>query len=246
MGGFVKVSLRDETGITTRILGTDSLGEFLGNGHNVFVNDIKEELIKKQLDKKYLRDEDYEKREFKSPFHYGYIFIDRINKKLFYINNFSPISYYCPLDFSKSDFEKAKKLNYEYTIETYGENNKEKLDLRKNLLKLGSYKNYYFLYNALPFLESITFTKTNETIKIEDISFESIIEKDLSLRTKEDNYSIKISFILNWKDWDVLDSDFNYESSLKLFDYLKNENLLNEEEIADWLNELDELKKSLE
>lgn len=243
MGGFVKVSLRDESGITTRILGTDSLGEFLGNGHNLFVNNIKDELISKQLDKKYLFDVDFEKRESKTPFNYGYIFIDRVNKKLFYLNNYSCLSYYCPLDFSASDFEDAKNNNYEYEMGSYGQSNTQTLDLRTSILKLGGYKNYFYLYNAMPFLESVTFTKSNETIQIGDLSFEGIIEKDLSLREKEDKYSNKISFILNWKDWDVIDSDFNYHDSLKLFEYLSAEGLLSDEENSDWLVELEELKR---
>ena len=50
MGGFVKVSLRTEKEITTRIVYTDVLNTFLGNTNDLFDNiHLKNKIIENQV-----------------------------------------------------------------------------------------------------------------------------------------------------------------------------------------------------
>lgn len=242
MGGFVKVTLRDENKITTSILDTKELSEFLGNANNIFEKDIHKDLIKKRVTKEYLFKEDYKNMESLSPFNYGYIFIDRINKYLFYINNYTSFSYYSPLDFDKKDFKTALMNNYKYKISTYGTDKIETYDLRKHFCKLNNLGNYYRLYNSLNYIDSIT--KAKETIKMKDLTFESIIGKVVNERTPEDQYSLTSEFSINWKEWTVYDHNKDFESYNLLFDYLQNEKILNKKDLIIWNLELEELENN--
>lgn len=242
MGGFVKVSIREENEITTRILDTNELNEFLGNAENLFINNIKNEIKNKKVPEKYLFDEDFNNKELLSPFNYGYIFIDRIKKVLFYINNYTSLSHYLPIDFTEETYESAKVSNYICTLSNFDGSKVEKLDIRKKYLKLSGFGNYYKLYNSINHAESITFHKLKETILIKDISFEEIIEKAINNRKKEDLYSANIEFSINWKNWTVYDRSSDEDSYKKLYEYLLKENLLSEIDKKEWRKEIEYIK----
>ena len=246
MGGFVKVTLRDEDKITTSILDTNRLNKFLGNAKNIFEKDIHKKLIKKRVPKKYLFEEDYKNIESLTPFDYGYIFIDRVNKYLFYINNYTSFSYYLPVDFNKEDFETALNNKFKYKISKYGTNKIKTYDLRRHYCKLGSFGNYYRLYNALPYIDTVTFTKSKETLKMSELSFESIINRAVHERGDEEIFSLNSEFIINWKDWTVYEHNKDIDSYKLLFDYLNNEGLLSENDLKIWDLEFKELKENLE
>ena len=227
MSGFIKVSLRDENGIITTILHTNDLREFLGNSENIFKNDIKAEIFEKQVSKEYLFDKDYSKKDYKCPFDYGYIFIDRINKKLFYINNFSLISYYNSYDFDETEHNQIIKNNYKCSI---SKNNEYiEYDIREKYINLLSFHNYFKLNKALPFIKGIK--NVNEDKYIDNIGFEEII--NLLLNKIIINNS-KLIIELIWRDWEVFDNVYTYENSLILYKYLKEEKLLNDLEDKEW------------
>lgn len=243
MGGFIKVSIREENEITTRILDTNELNEFLGNAENLFVNDIKNEIKNKQVPEKYLFNNDFNNKELLSPFNYGYIFIDRVKKVLFYINNYTSLSHYLPIDFPEKNHKKIKKSNYQCTLSNFDGSKVEKFDIRKKYFKLSSFGNYYKLYNSIKYAESVTFHKLKETILINDISFEEIIEKVINNRKEEDLYSVNVEFSINWKDWIVYDMNSNKNSYKKLYEYLLKENLLSEMDKKEWKKEIEYIKK---
>lgn len=242
MGGFVKVSVREENQITTRILDTNELNEFLGNAENLFINDIKNEIKNKQVPENYLFEEDFKNKELLVPFNYGYIFIDRVKKVLFYINNYTSLSHYLPIDFTKETYEAAKSSNYQCTISSFNDNKIEKFDIRKKYFKLSGFGNYYKLYNSINYAESITFHKLKETILIKDISLEEIIKKAINNRKKEDLYSANIEFSINWKNWTVYDRSSDEDSYKKLYKYLLKENLLSEIDKKEWRKEIEYIK----
>lgn len=261
MGGFVKVSLRTKEEITTRIVYTDVLNTFLGNTNDLFDNiHLKNKIIENQVSENELFESDFNNREKLIPFNYGYIFIDRINNNLFYINNYTPISYYFENEFKNPLFNKLKEQDFKIKITEYNTQKSYLIDVRKESISISfdMLHSYYRLYNSLSNIKSITFLNNdnNKVIETENLNFEELITTILSNRKNPNYYNNNDSddfdilfnsnpeFSIQWKNWTVYDEDSNYESYNKLFNYLKKERLLNDEEINSWEEILEEVKNN--
>ena len=240
MGGFIKVSVREEKEIFTEVVSTNDLNDYLGNLKIMFEGNVKEYLEKNALHKSNMFDKDVKNRHKKFPFNYGYIFIDRVNKKLFYINDYSPLTYFSEYEFK--DFNNIKRNNYQLEIMKGGE--REKIDIREESVYRDFFP-YYKLHNALPFVESIN----SLDIKIKDVSNITKVLNELMLlregRKKEEdkeNFSFSCIFDLELKlkDWFVFDYSSSKESYETLFDYLKEENILSDEEKVFWTKVINE------
>tara|TARA_B100000700_G_scaffold68939_1_gene76360 strand:+ start:35297 stop:36001 length:705 start_codon:yes stop_codon:yes gene_type:complete len=234
MGGYVKVSLRTEKEITTGIVYTDVLNTFLGNTNDLFDNvNLKNKIIENQVSENELFENDFNNREKLIPFNYGYIFIDRTNNNLFYINDYTPISYYFENEFKNPLFNKLKEQNFKIF------NNH---DIRKEPIHKDHFLNYFRLYNSLKNIKYIIFSYNDKKIDVNKFNFEELINNIFLNSEHPESFNSK--FFIQWKNWTVYDESSNYESYNKLFNYLKKEKLLNDEEINSWKEILEEIKNN--
>jgi len=95
MGGFIKVTLREENKITTDVLYTSALDDMLADYKNIFENDISEMIKESAIDKeKDLMKNCHAQIHNISPFDYGYIFIERVKRKVFFLNDYNGVSHF--------------------------------------------------------------------------------------------------------------------------------------------------------
>jgi hypothetical protein len=251
MGGFIKVTLREEDKVTTKMLYTDSLDSILGNYENIFENEkMSEMIIEKAIDKKELTKEYHDQLDTLSPFSYGYIFIDRIKKKVWYLNNYTAISHFSNYNFNKDDYVQLKEQDFKIEIQSDydGKTNTFKKtvvkDVRKdNVRGTRDFASYIKLSSAIPYLEEVVSIKE----KIKDMSsLESILDQLMILRSERTlgrNEFINDLIITKFKDWYFLEDNTTEESYVELFNYLKEEDLLSEKDIEFWNIEIEEVKK---
>jgi hypothetical protein len=246
MGGFVKISIREKSGITTRVVGTNELNIFLGSAFNLIEGDVSSHIVNNSV-RKELFEEDAKEEEMLFPFNYGYIFIDRLENKLWYCNDFCPLSFYSNYDFKKETYLQLKnqkfkvEISKDYNSKTNTFKSSKAIDVREESLRMEGLDNYFKLHKALPYLSNITYKDEN----INDIStIESVLEgifekqdkvkKENNLNEKGDfSFNVNYDIQLHWSDWDVKEDDIN-----TLYEYLLEKDLLTDLEISKWKNYL--------
>lgn len=239
MGGFIKCTLRDADKITTCVVGTDIINGAFSDYENIFENDIYNILKEKSIKKSEITKSYHDQIELIAPFDYGYLFIDRVNKKVFFLNNYDSISYFSNFDFNEDMYKKLKEQNYKIKIQNYKSKDIAVKDVRKEFV-MRNFREYKKLFTAIPYIKTIK--SINETI-VDHSSLESILDKLTELRstrTLKINDFINDLIITEFKEWDFIEDNKTKKSLTGLFEYLKGEDLLSEKDIQQWNIEIKE------
>lgn len=237
MGGFIKVSLRDESGIQTITTDTSVLHKHFTDFHTLFEADIKDLLSEVEINEAEVTDPYKYQLKLKTPFDYGYIFIDRIKKVLFFDNNYDALIYFSNYKFDEEYYDSLKNNNFCVTVKNFGNKIIKKVDIRKNYLS-SDFIEYRRLYTALPYLKEVQIfdEKIDKLNSIEEI-IENLIEKKNARRKREDynKYSFSNDLKLTqFKEWTVFDESKDKTAYKKLFNYLLELDVLTEEEKNEW------------
>lgn len=237
MGGFIKVSLRDESGIQTITTDTSVLHKHFTDFHTLFEADIKDLLSEVEINESEVTDPYKYQLKLKTPFDYGYIFIDRIKKVLFFNNNYDALIYFSNYKFDEDYYYRLKRNDFCVTITNIENEIIEKVDIRKKYLSR-DFIEYRRLYTALPYLKEVQIfdEKTDKFDSIEEI-IENLIEKKNARQEKEDYNKYAFSNDLKltqFKEWTVFDESKDKTAYKKLFNYLLELDVLTEEEKNEW------------
>lgn len=251
---MLKITVREYDKITTVIKPSDVAFDFFSNFSNFFDNNI-DYFLKKDHFKNNIQfhnnDIIYKQKDTKAPLEEGYLFIDRVNKKIFNIQEHYFLNFY-NFDFNEQEQKEYEKNNYIVFTSNYHKDNIEKIKKHKkdnhiikenkkgfyvNILKSpnnnGFYRRneYLRLNSALPYLIDIKYYDH----KIYNISnFYNILELIKHNREKRRNMNtirtpeIKLS---KFKKWFFFESDSDYK---KLYDYLNKERLINKKDDYYW------------
>lgn len=239
MGGFIKVTLREKNKITTKTLHTSVINGFLGIYENIFENDISDLIVKNEVNPREVVESFHSEMNTLTPFGYGYIFIDRIKKKVFYLNNYDAISHFATYDFKENSHQKLKKQNFKVKIKN--DRTHKIIDIRKDFGNQ-DYNCYVKLYSAIPYIEKAI----SEDVIIEDTtSIESILEELMHLRKERTNqgktgYSNDL-IITKFKSWEFIEDNANKKNYTNLFNYLKDESLLSKKDIYFFEKEIENI-----
>ena len=229
MGGFIKVTLREKNKITTKTLHTSVINGFLGNYENIFENDIADLIVKNEVKPREVVESFHSEMNTLTPFDYGYIFIDRIKRKVFYLNNYDAISHFATYNFKENIYKKLKNQNFKIKITK--EKTHKKVDIRKDFCNR-DYDCYVKLHSAIPYIEKAM----SEEVIIEDTtSIENIIEELIHLRKeriKQGKTGYRNDLIITkFKNWEFIEDNANKKNYTNLFNYLKAESLLSKKDI---------------
>ena len=258
MGGFIKVTLREENKTTTNILYTSSLNDLLADYQNIFDNDISSLITKNAVNKDTeLTKECHPEISILTPFDYGYIFIDRIKRKVFFLNDYNAISHFSNFQFKEEEYLQLKEQNFKMKIQRNYDSNSntfkdtELIDLKKDFIST-DYIGYRKLNSAVPYLEEVISIDD----KITDISsLESILDELTKLRKQRKIFKLKALakknlntnvflndlIITKFKDWDFIEDNKSKNRYEELFSYLLSEKLLSDNEITIWEKEISEI-----
>jgi len=250
MGGFIKVTLRDlKNKLTTRTISTFHLNGFLADYKNILEGDIEGLIINNEVDKEVeITKSSHHLLNMNTPFDYGYVFIDRVKKKVFFINNYDSISYFDNFSFEKEKYELLKKQNYIIKI---GKNDRtEKIDIRKDYV-IRDFREYKKLYSAMPYIKEITIfdVPVEEVTTMESVLDKLMIEREKPenvVKNRDENGELIFNFntdmvITELNDWTMIEGNRDMEHYQLLFNHLMSENLLSEKEVIEWENEIKEL-----
>lgn len=241
MSGFIKFTLRDYNKTITTVLNINVINGFLSDYANIFENDIEDIIYSEQVKKSRIFESSHYQFDTLTPFNYGYIFIDRINKTCFFLNNYDSISYFSNFNFNNDDYLQLKKQNFKIKITKFSSKESNSKDVRKEFVSR-DFREYRKLFTALPYV------KTIESIdrKIQDISsLESILDELMDLRSKRNQTKeefINDLIITEFKDWIFIEDNADESSFNQLFKYLQSQNLLSEKEIQIWNDEINKFK----
>ncbi|MBM25312.1 MAG: hypothetical protein CL760_06415 [Chloroflexi bacterium] len=254
MGGYIKLSLRENQETTTIVTTTSEVCSKLGNIKDLFERkDLKEVVlnIEHKNFKKYYNEES-EYRD-KVPLEYGYVFIDKDDKKLFYINGYSPIATFGKIAFP--DYEEHKENNFKIEVET--KNGVEKFDLKKDEFPYGTVGKYFFpesvaykkIYDYFKYIDYVD----SNGVRIEPKSYEYVLEELNNLRKEraskrpkrdEDHFVLYVDEIedcaIHFKEWHVVDDSVNLKGLIQLYNYLETKGWLSEREVEIWFRKLRE------
>lgn len=244
MGGFIKVTLRDKSKITTGILSTNEIEGFLGHYENIFENDISNLITIHSIEEsKEITKPFRGLSNVLAPFDYGYIFIDRVCKKAWFINDYTSILHFSNFDFKKDDYNTLKKQKFIVKIKSYSDNKITKINiLKEKPPRILNLIGYYHLGTAIPYIKKIV--SLGEEIK--DISsIETIIDE---LQEKRDQRNKRMGQIENdliiteFKDWIVTCDNKKESRYIELFNHMKKELLLSTIDINTWNQEIEDIK----
>lgn len=251
---MLKITVREFDKITTVIKPNDIAFDFFSNFSNLFDNDIDYFLQKDHFENNIQFNNNHiihKQKNTKSPFKCGYLFIDRVNKKIFNIQEVHFLNFY-NFDFNKEEHKKYEKNNYIIFTSNYYKDNIEKIKknkkdnhiIKKNkkgfyidILKTPNNNGFYRrnehlrLNSALPYLIEIKY----DNDKIYNISnFYEIIDLLKHNRRKRGkiNGFLKPEMELSrFKKWIFFESTSDYKI---LYDYLNEEKLLNKKDNYYW------------
>jgi hypothetical protein len=244
VGGFIKVTLRESNRLTTNILTTSVLDKLLANFQNIFDNDIADQIIaeggKEQLVSTY-----HDQVEVLAPFSYGYLFIDRIKKKVFFLNDYNAATFFSNFNFTHEIYRKLKKQVFQVNIQSDYDSasnsfkSTETFDARKEFV-MKDLIPYLKLGTAVPYIEEITSIDR----KISNVSsIETILDELFSLRelrNSDPSEYINDLIISKFKEWEFIEDNSTKKSYSNLFGYLKSENMLSKNDIEIWEKEIAE------
>lgn len=241
MSGFIKFTLRDYNKTITTILNTSVINGFLSDYANIFENDIEDIIYSEQVKKSQIFESSHYQFDTLTPFNYGYIFVDRINKTCFFLNNYDSISYFSNFNFNNDDYLQLKKQNFKIKITNFRSKESNSKDVRKEFVSR-DFREYRKLFTSLPYVKTIESIDT----KIKDISnLESILDELMDLRSKRNQTKeefINDLIITEFKDWIFIEDNADESSFNQLFKYLQSQNLLSEKEIQIWNDEINKFK----
>lgn len=241
MSGFIKFTLRDYNKTITTILNISVINGFLSDYANIFENDIDNIIYSEQVKKSRIFESSHYQFDTLTPFNYGYIFIDRINKTCFFLNNYDSISYFSNFNFNNDDYLQLKKQNFKIKITNFPSKKSNSKDVRKEFVSR-DFREYRKLFTSLPYVKTIESIDT----KIKDIStLESILDELMDLRSKRNQTKeefVNDLIIKEFKDWIFIEDNADESSFNQLFKYLQSKNLLSEKEIQIWNDEINKIK----
>lgn len=241
MSGFIKFTLIENKKIITTILDTNIINSFFSDYANLFENDIENIIISKSVNKKHISEEYHNQITTLTPFDYGYILIDRNNKICFFLNNYDSLSSFTNFNFNKYDYLELKKQNFQIEFGDFSSKFSKLIDIRKDFISR-DFKEYRKLFTSLPYAKTIH----SLDVKIKDISnLESIIDELLDLRlqrNQQKNLIINDLIISEFNEWTLIDNVVEKENLEQLFDYLLKQNLLSDQEITIWNQQINEFE----
>lgn len=251
MGGFIKFTLRESDKITTRTIGTSEFNNFISDYGDLLENDIENKIKEAAISKNDITDEYHPELELLTPIDYGYIFIDRVEKQAFLINNYDSITIFSNYNFDPENYEQLKKQDYIIKVSNWKNKGLGKHDIRKEYLTR-DFLEYKKLYTSLPYVKTITYVSEEESKEISDISsLESILDELMKHREAKKikngirgrgNYINDLQ-ITEFTDWEINEYNKSLSAYRILFKHLNDHQLISPEEMDIWCREIEEVKR---
>lgn len=241
MGGYIKITVREEEKIETAILDTFFLDEVLLDFKNIFETNLSP-MIEEHKKNRGLIDRYAVEDKVLAPFSYGYIFIDRVDKKVWFINDYQPQSCFTNFDFDFDTYQQVKNSNFEMSVSNAKGDSIKKYSVLKNhkYIRMARLKEYVQLYSALQYAKTLTIcnedVESNDIVEILDKLMESRKLKKKDKKSSDDfSFDVDIElYIKEFKDWSFYDRNNEKSSYEDLFKHLEDNKLLTENDLIYW------------
>lgn len=237
MSGFLKVTIREEKGIITKTMFTDCLNKIFSDFSNIFENDMSVIMNESSIKKEDLVSDYHYEMELNTPFDSGYIYIDRVDKKIFFINNYDAVIHFSNYDFDERKYNQIKRQKYIIKVEDFRTKKVESYDVKKDFLSK-DFTYFRKLATAIPYLSKAE----SLGAEIKDISsFESIVKELIELRNNRTDTGRYVNDLIltGFNDWEFYEGNRTKESLKKLYNHLKKHSLLTDQEDKLWLKKID-------